>query len=270
MQEKRASSHIRAQAGRSQPRPNAGAASPAWKRPRLSKQSGYCAELITQVSRKTVASRACNAFGLLMLRSERWAVEKVGEPLGYPAPAIASRIVQRAVERALPAYVEEAARTAAVPSDETAIRFSGLTFETTGRISLGKKLFAGYLLEFAAHWVYALAAYLSGLAGSAEKGPAALVYGIWPAALVHGGSDAAFLKFCAGGPIPPLAQAPRLCVQSSTARRSSQPDRATYTRQPLFEAHRTGAGRTTAETIAFIKSHFRALAVVARWVWICP
>lgn len=222
-------------------------------------------------SRKTLASRAYNTFGLLMSRSERWAVLEVGEPLGYPAAAIASRVAQRAVERAMPAYVEEAARKSAVPSDETTLRFSGLTFETaTGRISLGNKLLAGYLLEFAAHWVYALAVYLSGLAGSVEKGPATLVYGIWPAALEHAGSDAAFLKFCAGGPILPLAQAPRLSIQSSIARRSTRPERATYTRQPLFEAHRAGAGRTTAEIIVFLKSHFRALAAVARWSWTCP
>lgn len=222
-------------------------------------------------SPKTLTARSYNAFGVLMRRCELWAVQKVGEPLEYPAAAVASRIAQRIGERALSAYVAEAARTSVVPSDEPTIKCSGLTFETaTGRIFLEKKAFAAYLLEFAAHWAYVLAAYLFGLAGSIDRRQAVLVYGIWPAALKHAGSDAAFLKFCAAGPIRPLTLASRLSIQTSTEIQSTKPNTASYARQPLFDVHRAGAGRTIAETISFLKSHFRALGVVAEWAWSCP
>jgi ribosomal-protein-alanine N-acetyltransferase len=181
---------------------------------------------------------------------------------GYDGHVVARRVLQRIVEIGLHPLLQLAAgrvQSGLPPFEYGArtLRLGGLVFDLRqNRVSTGAGLWLRSLGSFLAQWIRILwlvtRATLRG--APAARRPATLIFGVGQDDLAQEGSDQRFAEYCERGPLPPLTSSRRLIVESQIALNSSNSDRLSYAKYPLF-ALLTECGASAGEWLQFVSEH---------------
>ena len=180
------------------------------------------------------------SFDRLMDRTATALRGRVRGALGYAAPVLIDRVVQRVVELGLPPFAREVSARMSrgempVPSDDTVLDCGDLRLHVgSGRIHIPARRALRHHVDFAAHWGYCLAAILGGVASRGIGDAAALIHDLSESDILTDGTDENFVAFCRSGPVTPLRTSPRLLVAApATMAPSTQPSTVAYCRHPL-------------------------------------
>lgn len=227
------------------------------------------AGLVTRIGRDHVLNPALgyNRFAELVKTVEPFVAASAPSFAGYESAVVGRRLLQRLVDVGLQPFLRHAAYRAQLRLDpfcsrERTLRCGGLTFNLQrGCVAVGASLWLRSLGSFVAHWARILwrVSWVCLCGARRDRNPATLVFGVGQGDIVQRGSDERFARFCRNGPVPPLATAGRLIVQSSASIASSQPKWLCYAKHPLF-ALLAEWGMTPTEVLRFIVEHFAILA----------
>ncbi len=181
-------------------------------------------------------------FDRLVRRIELWAELNAPSAAGYTSVDIAGRIVQRVVEIGLNPFLQERARRLeqgmdpALVEDER-IQCGGLIMNAaTGKIRPGALLLLRSLAEFLIHWLHVFLTHVRSCwrPQQTDSRPATLLFGVGKETIIVDNTDKRFVEYCRKGPIGPITDASRVIVQTTVQSQSTNPEKFSYARFPLF------------------------------------
>ncbi len=214
------------------------------------------------------AAHAYNAFDSAIERAESWLAGRPAKLLDFPESEVRRRIAQRLVEILLAPGINawaSSADAAQPPFAAGTVRAQGIQLDlATGEVRVSAVAFVSLFGGFFARWLRILIGMLAAL--GRPKGvpaPATVVTGLGAADVWVDGSDERFVRFCAQGPIRPLADARRLVVEAAPITGRPSSDQVTYSSSALLDTLRS-APISLAARAGLVLSHLMLLPRVLR------